>query len=75
MIEWMGRPPILPKRCDVVIIGGGVMGSSIAYWLKKRLHSDDFSVVVVERDPMVRYLLKQIFSFTFPIQSIIKLKN
>lgn len=53
LVDWYAkRPPPLPKRCDVVIIGGGAMGSSIAYWLRKRLYSEDFTVVVVERDPM-----------------------
>lgn len=40
----------VPQRSDIVIIGGGVIGSSIAYWLKKRLFKD-FHVVVVEKDP------------------------
>ncbi|XP_017757907.1 PREDICTED: FAD-dependent oxidoreductase domain-containing protein 1 [Eufriesea mexicana] len=52
LIDWMGRPPIIPQYCDVVIIGGGVIGSSIAYWLRKRVYSDDFRVIVVEKDPM-----------------------
>ncbi|KAI4492264.1 hypothetical protein M0802_009954 [Mischocyttarus mexicanus] len=40
----------LPQRSDVTIIGGGVIGSSIAYWLKKRFPTD-FHVVVIEKDP------------------------
>ncbi|XP_050598303.1 FAD-dependent oxidoreductase domain-containing protein 1-like isoform X2 [Bombus affinis] len=51
LAEWMDRPQTLPKICDVVIIGGGVMGSSIAYWLKNRVFSEYFKVVVIERDP------------------------
>ncbi len=34
---------------DVVVIGGGVMGSSVAYWLTRQ--SPGLSVLVVERDP------------------------
>ncbi|XP_043603959.1 FAD-dependent oxidoreductase domain-containing protein 1 isoform X1 [Bombus pyrosoma] len=51
LVEWMGRPQTVPKVCDVVIIGGGIMGSSIAYWLRNRVYSDHFKVVVIERDP------------------------
>ncbi|XP_067625045.1 FAD-dependent oxidoreductase domain-containing protein 1 [Eurosta solidaginis] len=38
------------RKCNVVIIGGGAIGSSTAYWLKKRA-SKDLSVIVLERDP------------------------
>lgn len=40
---------IFPEHCDILIIGGGIMGSSIAYWLKERA-LDGLRVVVVERD-------------------------
>ncbi|XP_046838305.1 FAD-dependent oxidoreductase domain-containing protein 1 [Vespa crabro] len=40
----------VPQRSDIMIIGGGIMGSSIAYWLKKHI-SKDFHVVVIEQDP------------------------
>jgi FAD-dependent oxidoreductase domain-containing protein 1 len=42
----------LKTHCDVVVIGGGGMGSSIAYWLKKRAR-EGLNVVVVEKDPTV----------------------
>lgn len=42
-----------PTHCDVVVIGGGAMGASIAYWLKERT-GKGLRVVVVERDPTVR---------------------
>lgn len=44
-----------PSHCDVVVIGGGAMGSSIAYWLKHRA-GEGLRVAVVERDPTVRFL-------------------
>ena len=37
---------MLPAQADVVVIGGGVIGSSIAYYLSKRR----ISVVLLERD-------------------------
>ncbi|KAM9299097.1 FAD-dependent oxidoreductase domain-containing protein 1 [Gastrophryne carolinensis] len=43
-----------PEHADIVIIGGGVMGWSIAYWLmarKKRWQGTGYSVLVVEKDP------------------------
>lgn len=45
-----------PERADVVIIGGGVIGWSIAYWLKRKLMSrDSLRVVLVEKDPTVSH--------------------
>lgn len=37
-------------HCDVLIIGGGAIGASIAYWIKKKAH-DGLNVVVLEKDP------------------------
>uniref|UniRef100_A0A1Q3FJ94 Putative oxidoreductase n=1 Tax=Culex tarsalis TaxID=7177 RepID=A0A1Q3FJ94_CULTA len=37
------------SHCDVLVIGGGGVGSSIAYWLKKRARNG-LNVVVVEKD-------------------------
>uniref|UniRef100_A0A8C4HSE6 FAD-dependent oxidoreductase domain-containing protein 1 n=1 Tax=Dicentrarchus labrax TaxID=13489 RepID=A0A8C4HSE6_DICLA len=45
-------PNLPPERADIVIVGGGVMGWSIAYWLKKKESARDVvKVVVVEKDP------------------------
>ena len=46
---------MFPTHCDVVIIGGGAVGSSIAYWLKKRARNG-LNVVVVEKDSTVNKL-------------------
>ncbi|XP_042899446.1 FAD-dependent oxidoreductase domain-containing protein 1 isoform X2 [Parasteatoda tepidariorum] len=40
----------ISKYSEYVVIGGGIMGSSIAYSLKQRA-PDSFEVMVVERDP------------------------
>uniref|UniRef100_A0A8C8DD07 FAD-dependent oxidoreductase domain-containing protein 1 n=1 Tax=Oryzias sinensis TaxID=183150 RepID=A0A8C8DD07_9TELE len=41
-----------PKRADIVIVGGGVVGWSIAYWLKQKERvRGGVQVIVVERDP------------------------
>lgn len=39
-------------HCDVLVIGGGGVGSSIAYWLKQRARNG-LNVVVVEKDSTV----------------------
>ncbi|XP_054284014.1 FAD-dependent oxidoreductase domain-containing protein 1-like isoform X1 [Macrosteles quadrilineatus] len=50
--EDLGRRNLIPNHCDVLIVGGGVIGSSIAYWLKKRA-LNGLSVIVLEKDPSV----------------------
>ncbi|KAG3286938.1 FAD-dependent oxidoreductase domain-containing protein 1 isoform X2 [Ictidomys tridecemlineatus] len=40
-----------PEHSDVVIVGGGVLGLSVAFWLKKlQKKGDGIRVLVVERD-------------------------
>lgn len=50
---------IFQTHCDVVIIGGGGIGASVAYWLKQKAR-DGLNVVVVERDPTVRKRLNNL---------------
>lgn len=42
-----------PNHVDIVIIGGGAMGSSIAYWLKEMSGEHGLRILVVEKDPTV----------------------
>lgn len=44
-----------PEQADVVIVGGGVLGLSVAYWLKRlEKRRGAIRVLVVERDHTVR---------------------
>lgn len=45
-------PDQFQTHCDVLVIGGGGIGSSTAYWLKQRARNG-LNVVVVEKDETV----------------------
>ena len=42
----------MPRPVDVAIVGGGIMGSALAYWLTRL--APETSVTVIERDPGYR---------------------
>lgn len=47
---------IYPEHADIVVIGGGFIGASVAYWLKTRaIHG--LEVVVLDKDTMVSILI------------------
>ena len=39
-----------PRHCDILIVGGGVIGCSVAYWIQQRVQQA-LKIVVIERDP------------------------
>ncbi|XP_070773316.1 FAD-dependent oxidoreductase domain-containing protein 1 [Enoplosus armatus] len=46
------NPKLPPERADIVIVGGGVVGWSIAFWLKQKdTGREGVKVIVVEKDP------------------------
>ncbi|XP_019864869.1 FAD-dependent oxidoreductase domain-containing protein 1 [Aethina tumida] len=42
---------LFPSHADIVIIGGGAVGSSVAYWLKEKTNAHALRIVVLEKDP------------------------
>ncbi|TNN43918.1 FAD-dependent oxidoreductase domain-containing protein 1 [Liparis tanakae] len=45
------KPDLAPERADIVIVGGGVVGWSVAYWLKQKERvRGGVKVIVVEKD-------------------------
>lgn len=53
VINWEDpNAPVFPNHCDILIIGGGAIGSSVAYWCKL-LANKSMRIVVVDKDPTV----------------------
>lgn len=48
-------PDKIPKYSEYVVIGGGIVGSAIAYSMKQRA-PDSFDLTVIERDPKVFFV-------------------
>lgn len=49
--EFMGLKEniVYPEHADVVVIGAGFIGASVAYWLKKRA-GEGLSVALIDKD-------------------------
>lgn len=52
----------VPRETDIFIIGGGIVGSSVAFWLKEH-NPAAASVTIVERDPLVNIRVEIFFLF------------
>ncbi|XP_058803448.1 FAD-dependent oxidoreductase domain-containing protein 1-like [Phymastichus coffea] len=51
VLDWDSpHSPIFSNYCDVVIIGGGAMGISTAYWLQVFCRNS-LNIIVIEKDP------------------------
>ncbi|CAG9833590.1 unnamed protein product [Diabrotica balteata] len=48
--QWLLRRHF-PRHVDIVIVGGGAIGSAIAYWLKLKSNYDGLRVLVLDKDP------------------------
>lgn len=55
------KSTVYPEHADVVIIGGGFIGSAISYWLKKRT-GEGLTVVVLEKDFTVSSVINVIIN-------------
>lgn len=54
--QLQGRPlPPTPAETDIVIIGGGIVGSAIAYHLKERC-GPGLSITIIEKDSPVSFI-------------------
>ena len=57
---WKSTSPIidlfliegLEAHYDMIVVGGGAIGCSVAFWLMQRV-TEGFKILVVERDPQV----------------------
>ena len=55
---WRTDDEVIPSQCDVIIIGGGIIGTAIAYMMKQRA-PDSFNVLVLEKDMTVSGKISQ----------------
>ncbi|VDN08296.1 unnamed protein product [Thelazia callipaeda] len=46
---------LFPFETQVLIVGGGLIGSSLAYWIKQTFRDEDYKVTVVENNEKVNF--------------------
>ena len=44
----------MEAQYDMIVVGGGAIGCSVAFWLMQRV-IEGFKILVVERDPQVKF--------------------
>ena len=67
-------PMLIPRETDIAIIGGGIMGSAVAYWLKQR-NPNGFNLHIIERDDNVSFESKLIYDLLTLPQRLTPLSN
>lgn len=60
----------MPKQTEILVIGGGIIGSFVAYWMKTI--SPSFNVTVVEKDSDVTYIIFKMLGLTSSFLSTFK---
>lgn len=65
----------IPKHVDALIIGGGAMGSSVAYWLKEKTLRGRLNVAVIEKDPSVNISVSKILIYIKQFFAVFKVLN
>nr|XP_022902275.1 FAD-dependent oxidoreductase domain-containing protein 1 [Onthophagus taurus] len=46
-----GLDNIFPRHVDILVVGGGAIGTSIAYWIKEKSGLKGVNLAVIEKDP------------------------
>lgn len=44
----------IPRSTDLVIVGGGLVGSAVAFFVAHKQTNREREIMVIERDPMVK---------------------
>lgn len=55
----------IPRSTDLVIVGGGLVGSAVAFFVAHKQTNREREIMVIERDPMVKSGHIQLFRILF----------
>lgn len=53
----------IPRSTDLVIVGGGLVGSAVAFFVAHKQTNREREIMVIERDPMVRVVIYSCLEF------------